>query len=193
MKRTFLFLIVFCSFLAVEADDDINALTAASKAGDIERVKSLIKLGVDPTARDDKGWFPLSIAATAGQVEVMAFLVESGSDVNERTKNKNSPILFAAGRGQLEAVKWLIGENADPNIRNTFGVSPYDGALRLKDKEVAEYLSLVADLEFGGRGARPIFETMEEDSAVEKEEVLLPGMKKKYIPSKDLRLLRRIE
>ena len=99
-------------------DFSSDDLTRSCSEGNLQRVETIVRSGVNVSARDKKGWFPLSIAAAHGQVEVMKYLLKKGADVNERTSKKNTPLIFAASRGHLPAVKLLLQENADARLAN---------------------------------------------------------------------------
>jgi ankyrin repeat protein len=57
-------------------------LHKAAFAGDVERVKELLKKGADPNTKDKKGRTPLHAAAYKGHVEVVKLLLEHGADPN---------------------------------------------------------------------------------------------------------------
>jgi len=87
-----------------------TCLTTASKRGDVEMVRLLIKAGADLTAGSRP---PLAWAAEEGDVETMACLLAHGAD-------KMKPIVSAAlsssaSRGPIEAVQLLLDHGADPN------------------------------------------------------------------------------
>ena len=99
----------------------VDDLTQSCREGNLKRVEQILKSGVEVTAKDESGWFPLSVAAAHGQVEVMQFLLKEGANINERTSKQNTPLIFAASRGHLTAVQLLLNQGADPKLTNRDG------------------------------------------------------------------------
>jgi ankyrin repeat protein len=58
-------------------------LHIAATLGDEERVKKLLKKGVNPNARDEYGWTPLHKAAYWGHFDVVRLLIERGADLTD--------------------------------------------------------------------------------------------------------------
>src|ERR1019366_8283483 len=56
-----------------------NALHAASEAGHLEIVQSLLEVGADVNERDEYHWTPLFLASNEGRVEVAKLLIEYGA------------------------------------------------------------------------------------------------------------------
>src|SRR5213595_3912500 len=72
---------------AVEGE---KAILAASKRGDVGRVRELLAGDASLVgARDKDGSTPLHCAAWKGHGEVAAVLLEAGADVNARSQNEH--------------------------------------------------------------------------------------------------------
>ena len=103
----------------------IEALCIASKTGDIEKVKSLVKMGVNINSENDSGDLPLNLASEAGQLEMVKLLVASGGSVNQGCEDmNNTPLWHACMKGHMKVVKFLLSAGASPNILNCGNQGP---------------------------------------------------------------------
>jgi ankyrin repeat protein len=149
MKRYFAVRVLVLVTISVTAfvvasrhlDSTRRDLADAAKAGDVDRVSSLL----------GRPWFwfvdvnrygPLWIAAKAGHADVVALLIEAGADVN-----RFSPLASAAETGHTDMVALLIEAGADVNR----GI----GAYRTPDAVLAigNALSSLTSLAFGNSTA----------------------------------------
>jgi len=125
----------------------------AASAGDVERVRELLKKGVDPNAKNEYGDTPLHLAAFWGHVDVVKLLLEHGADPNTQDKAGRTPLHVAASMGHVDVVRLLLEHGADPSIRNRDGKTPLDLAKERGHREVA---SLIEEwLRRGGEPSRP--------------------------------------
>jgi ankyrin repeat protein len=119
-------------------------LLDASKKGDVEKVKKLLKEGADVNAKDRFGFTPLHYTALNGHFEVVKLLIERGADVNAKTNGGWTPLRFAAIYGHFEVVKLLIERGADVNAKDKDGGLPYTVQLfMVMLKLLGYYLSMV--------------------------------------------------
>jgi len=92
-------------FTAVRMDE--IQLCSAAASGDLAALETLLKKGVSPDGRDQRGSTPLFYAAGNGQVEAASRLLAAGADINARNLDGQTA-LFALGReGTPEMVRWL--------------------------------------------------------------------------------------
>ena len=94
-------------------------LIAAVSANDVEKVKRLIKAGVDvnmPHKMDlEHHYTALMAAAQHGQTENVKLLLAAGADVNAQAKFRNTALMYGAEQGHSEIVKLLLDAGANVN------------------------------------------------------------------------------
>jgi len=102
----------------------------AARNGDIKRIDTLIKEGVNIDSTDPEyGSTPLMFAAqnsnSTSSLETVKFLLDRGADVNFKNKNSNTALILSADlsntTSSLETVKMLLDRGADPNVKNKNG------------------------------------------------------------------------
>jgi cytohesin len=114
-------------------------LHSAASAGDVERVRELLKKGANPNVRDEFGYTPLHWAAYEGHVDVVKLLLKHGANLNARDEDGWTPLHRAASRGHVEVVKLLLEHGADPNIKGA-GYTPLHVAAYVGYVEVVKLL-----------------------------------------------------
>ena len=68
----------------------------ASEAGDLDKVKSLIKRRHDINSYDQKHWTPLHCAANNRQLHVCKYLLKNGANPTLVTANNATPLHYLA-------------------------------------------------------------------------------------------------
>lgn len=119
-------------------DNGLNsALWEATRTGDVERVRELIKAGADVN-HVDREWSVLMVAVEMSELEVARDLISAGADVNFCAPQGWSVLHHAVdvecdGYAQsqippdLAMVELLLRSGADPRIRHR-GVTPGEDA-----------------------------------------------------------------
>ncbi|MCT4616771.1 MAG: ankyrin repeat domain-containing protein [Candidatus Gracilibacteria bacterium] len=121
--------------------DDLHK---AAHTGNLERVKLILKAGVDVDARDSFGGTALHAAMFQDNLEIIKILIEAGLDINaEGTSNKYTPLHDAVWDNNLEAVKILIEAGANQSIKNNLGQTPYEKAKSENKTEIVKYLDSI--------------------------------------------------
>ncbi len=142
MKKIVIFAAIF--FLWISANPSLFAgdIHDAAKAGDLERLKTLLEENPDlVNSADSDRNTPLSSAVEAGSLEAAEFLIKAGAKVNAANYNKETPLHVAAMKGNSEAVELLLEHNADPNLREQRGRTPLFLAVAMgRDLETARLL-----------------------------------------------------
>jgi len=95
-------------------------LVAAARAGDQERVQSLLSSGAEVNARDEEGSTALMFAALRGDETMVQALLAAGADPDLKDANGETALLFGAGRG-ADIVRALLAAGADPNLADGEG------------------------------------------------------------------------
>lgn len=113
-----------------------TSLHAASSAGHLELVQSLLEVGADVNKRNGDHSTPLFYASEGGRFEVAEFLIKYGADVNSLDWTGWTPLLAASRRGHSAVVHLLLDHGADVNAKTQdnwtalhlalFGYYPFD-------------------------------------------------------------------
>jgi uncharacterized protein len=99
--------------LAARNPQRVTALHAAAARRDAEVVRTLLKHGADPNARQEKGFVPLHDAAASGEEVITHLLVEHGAHVDARTDDGKTPYDLASERGHQQVAEWLKAQTAN--------------------------------------------------------------------------------
>ncbi|MBF2005679.1 MAG: ankyrin repeat domain-containing protein [Chlorogloeopsis fritschii C42_A2020_084] len=91
------------------------SLIEASRTGNLEKVKSLIKSGTDVNATGVEGYTALELACYHGYETIVDELIRAGSDINLKSAIF-TPLIAASYSGHLGIVKKLIKHGANPKM-----------------------------------------------------------------------------
>ena len=81
----------------------------AAKAGDLEKVKALLKDNPDLVfSKDTNGWTPLHFAADEGHKEVVAFLLVNKANINAKNNYEFTPLHLASMHGRMDVAELLL-------------------------------------------------------------------------------------
>ena len=128
---------VFYPFPAQSGD----AIHKAAYKGRIERVKTLLKNGVDVDERDSFGGTALHAAMFQDDIEVIRLLIEAGYDVDAQgTSNGFTPLHDAVWANNYEGAKLLIENGARLDIKNNRWLTPYEKAVNEGRTRIAPLL-----------------------------------------------------
>jgi len=109
------FVLILVSLLAVSAAAGGSGLTDAVKAGDVQKVRALIKQKANVNELEPDGMTALHWAVRADQVETAQLLLRSGANVKAANRYGVTPISLAATNGNAAMVDMLLKAGADPN------------------------------------------------------------------------------
>ena len=79
----------------------------AAAAGDVEKVRSLLKAKPDLVNLRELGTTPLHEAARNGRLEVVKLLVAARANINTRDSSGLTPLKLAMGHNRTEVAEWL--------------------------------------------------------------------------------------
>jgi ankyrin repeat protein len=147
-----------------------TGLTLAARAGNMEVLKTLQKLGANLSqgnrhgdtammlaalgGRDDilqwllkqgvsvnkTGWTPLHYAALAGENDTVNLLIDNLADIDAKAPNGVTPLMMAVREGKAATVRLLLSRGADVTARSDRGDSALDWAQRHPDRSVVTLL-----------------------------------------------------
>lgn len=126
MTKLRFFIMLLLLFLPVVAyGQNLNEeILAATRKGDVEKVKALLEKGADINAKSPYGATPLFFACDRSNVEMVKLLLEKGADPNVRdTFYGATPLLWSLGKGNAEIIRMLIEKGAkEKEMALNFGV-----------------------------------------------------------------------
>ena len=116
---------------APAAEERVEALFAAARAGDVAAVTRLLNEGVDVNSKGRYDTTALFFAADKGHLAVVELLVQRGADVSVRdTFYRASPLTWALDRGHREIARLLVERGAaEPEAALELAVKEKDEAL----------------------------------------------------------------
>ena len=118
-----------------------EALLSAAKAGDLEKVKALLK--GEPKlvfSTDTNGMTALHLAAHNGHKDMAEFLLASKAKVEAKNNNGATPLHSAAAFGDKDTAKLLLANKAEVDAEANDGRTPLHWAAFPENKHVAELL-----------------------------------------------------
>ena len=121
-------------------------LRRAAKDGELEKVREVLKEGVDPEAADpggypNRGKTPCHYAAENGHSDIVTLLVNMARvDVNKPDEYRYTPLSFAARGGHFEIVELLVANGADVNLQDMLCDTPLHHAAAYGNDAVAKLL-----------------------------------------------------
>lgn len=92
-----------------------EAFRMAAHDGDAEKVKALLKQGVQCDVTDQDGHTALMFAAFNGHSEIVLSLLEAGAVIDRRDFMDRTALLYGSTGPFPETVKILLDNGADPN------------------------------------------------------------------------------
>ena len=104
-------------------------LIAATLAGNVEEVRSLLQSGVDPNESYHTNT-ALIYAARDGQIEIAQLLIDHNAEVNWIDGEGVTPLILAAFKGHVELAELLMEHQADTTVRDQWNRTAMDYAMR---------------------------------------------------------------
>jgi len=132
----------------MSTEDKKLQLFESIKVQDLEKMRGLIKEGVNLNELDEYGLTPLHFAVISKFPEGVKLLLESGSQVNSLSSHHTTPLHHAAKGGLIECVQVLLEHNADVMVRDE-STTPFGYAVKKGHFEVAHALIAAAEKQGG--------------------------------------------
>jgi len=122
-------------------------LIEAVKKGDLEKVLTIIEVGINVDLEDLDG-IPLGVAARNGNLELVQVLLKAGANVNYLPRNSDNmtALMEAARGGSLDIVKILVEAGANVNEEIQSG-SALEMAAMKGEEEIYNYLAPLSNPE----------------------------------------------
>lgn len=135
--------VVCLTFILTTSGLHAGEIHDAAAAGDLNKVKTLIK--ADSTlldSKDDIGFTPLARACMAKQLKVANFLIDKGANVNAKAQNGFTPFLLACnGPNQdFDLIQHCIAHGADINLQTYSGQSALQLSSSFGDLKIIKLL-----------------------------------------------------
>jgi ankyrin repeat protein len=99
-------------------------LMSLSRAGDVERVTFLLKVGAETEAQDRQRWTPLHLASYAGHEPIVRLLLDKSADVGTTMPDGCTPLHVASQEGHESVVRLLLDRGADANVTASHSATP---------------------------------------------------------------------
>ncbi|XP_013174743.1 PREDICTED: uncharacterized protein LOC106123133 isoform X3 [Papilio xuthus] len=120
--------------------DASTAFLRAARAGQIEKIISLLEQGVDINVSNANGLNAIHLASKDGHVEVVRELLQRGAAIDAATKKGNTALHIASLAGQEAVVKLLVQNGAQVNIQSQNGFTPLYMAAQENHDGVVKFL-----------------------------------------------------
>jgi hypothetical protein len=110
-----------------------RALIAAARAGDGDRVRSLLEEGADVHARDATGATALAAAAYGNHLDAARALIEAGADVDAKDETQQSAYLIATSEvgDDTRLLELTLANGADVHAKDSYNGT---GLIRAADR-----------------------------------------------------------
>ena len=119
----------------------------ACMEGHLGIVKLLEAKGADMKKKAEKGGTPMHYAAAAGCLAIVEYLHSLGLAINTRDQDGATPLHSAAGQGHWPVVQYLHGRGLSLGQQSRSGMTPLHYAVLRNQKEVATFLTSVANVD----------------------------------------------
>ena len=133
-------ILILLSILIFTSTIIASEIHDAARAGDLEKVKQLIKADKSILKVPEGEISPLHTAAYDGQTEIAMYMIKKGADVNAKKEGGSTPLHGAAFYGHAETVKMLLKKKADINAVNDARFTPLLSAFANNQNETSKIL-----------------------------------------------------
>ncbi len=117
-----------------------HEMSGAISCGDIHEIRSLLRKGENPNARDHQGCTVLHYMASRSDSYLVGWLLEAGADPNARDNDTETVLMWAAAEGRANIVRMLIKAGADVNAITNLDGTALRWAVKSGDNETVRIL-----------------------------------------------------
>ena len=117
-----------------------TSLLQEAKAGDVEAMRRLLKLGARPEGRSHEGTTALHVAVLEGRKDAAELLLSEGCPVDVRDNVGRTPLHAASAKGQVKIARLLLEKGADPTAESEGGWTPLTVARKTENEEMIDLL-----------------------------------------------------
>lgn len=126
---------------AVTAPAGTVELIAASRAGKLDEVKTLLTGGALPNGADELGRRPLLAAVAGGHAEIARLLLQRGASPDVKGPEGRTPLGMAAAAGDLGLVRILLRGGANIDAHSDNRATALHEAIRFNHPEIVRALT----------------------------------------------------
>ena len=126
---------------------DSTALHLAVTNGDTSVVETLLQHGADIEALNKQDETVLQLAAEQSESpQMLQLLIAHGAKINRQDRDGNTSLMRAVEPGNIVNIRFLMAHGADVSIKNHYGLTALDLALRddYKQPAIADLLQRAA-------------------------------------------------
>lgn len=105
----------------LKSTEQVTALLAAAKTGDLKKVQALLDAGAPVNGGDKNDETALHMAVAMRNEKLIDLLLAAGADPNARNQYGRTPLWEAAGGRDLKILQRLIDAGGDVNARDKMG------------------------------------------------------------------------
>ena len=118
-----LFAILACltTSLLSATPDNTTALLEAIHQDQVEKAKTLLEQGTDPTVANRYGVLPLTLACQNSNETIVQALLKAGADANAEGKGGHTPLMVASRTGRPATVNALLEAGAKVTVTDRKG------------------------------------------------------------------------
>ncbi|XP_030261585.1 ankyrin repeat and EF-hand domain-containing protein 1 isoform X3 [Sparus aurata] len=125
---------------ATDQKTGVTALMEAAKAGSLQLVKAILRVGGNPNVLDHKRLTAVHYAAMGGFFEVIQTLSAHSADMGVIDMEDCTPLHYAAATGDANCCKFLAQRGCNPKLKNLDGLLPRQIAKDAGHKAAAKEL-----------------------------------------------------
>ncbi|MBQ0039694.1 MAG: ankyrin repeat domain-containing protein [Treponema sp.] len=123
-------------------EDGVPVLCAATRCGNVEYVKWLLKKNADVNIiSKDRGYSPVMDAVWKKNLDMVKLFIKCGADLGVMSSDGQPILVLAVGNGNAKIVETLLKAGADPDVKDSMGMSARNYASLFKNTELVKLMN----------------------------------------------------